>query len=108
MLFRSVIDTPLAATLAGEDGGHVRANLEARTPVGRAGRPSDIAGLVSFMAGPDGEFMSGSYVIMDGGLRDSSAIAGAQDENALAERMRIAQAGQARAEEQRRLLDERD
>ncbi|MBS02580.1 MAG: hypothetical protein CMQ24_07725 [Gammaproteobacteria bacterium] len=103
-----VIDTPLAATLAGEDGGHVRANLEARTPVGRAGRPSDIAGLVSFMAGPDGEFMSGSYVIMDGGLRDSSAIAGAQDENALAERMRIAQAGQARAEEQRRLLDERD
>ena len=103
-----VIDTPLAAALSGEEGGHVRSNLEARTPVGRVGRPSDIAGLVSFMAGPDGEFMSGSYVIMDGGFRDSSAIGGSQDQETMAERMRIAQAGQARAEEQRRLLDDRD
>lgn len=103
-----VIDTPLAASLAGEEGGHVRTSLEARTPVGRAGRPSDIAGLVSFMAGPDGEFMSGSYVIMDGGFRDSSAMGGSQNEETIAERMRIMQAGQSRAEQQRRLLDERD
>jgi NAD(P)-dependent dehydrogenase (short-subunit alcohol dehydrogenase family) len=67
-----VIDTPLAAMLAGEEGSAIRTGLEARTPAGRAGRPSDIAGLISFMAGPDGEFMSGSYVIMDGGLRDAS------------------------------------
>ena len=67
-----VIDTPLAAMLAGEEGSAIRTGLEARTPAGRAGRPSDIAGLISFMAGADGEFMSGSYVIMDGGLRDAS------------------------------------
>jgi len=68
-----VIETPLAQGLAGEAGGAIRTNLEARTPVGRVGRPSDIAGLASFMAGPDGEFMSGAYVLMDGGLRDARA-----------------------------------
>lgn len=65
-----VIDTPLAAGLAGEAGGAIRRNLEGRTPVGRVGTPDDIAGLVSFMAGADGAFMTGSYVLMDGGLRD--------------------------------------
>ncbi len=67
-----VIDTPLAAAIAGEEGGAIRAGLEKITPVKRAGKPADIAGLVAFMAGPDGEFMSGSYVIMDGGLRDAN------------------------------------
>ena len=71
-----IIDTPLAAGLAGEEGGSIRQNLEQRTPVGRAGRPADIAGLVNFMVGPDGEFMTGSYVIMDGGLRDSRGLIG--------------------------------
>ncbi len=66
-----VIHTPLAEGLAGEEGGKVRASLEARTPVGRVGQPDDIAGLVRFMSGRDGAFMSGSYVVMDGGLRDA-------------------------------------
>jgi NAD(P)-dependent dehydrogenase (short-subunit alcohol dehydrogenase family) len=66
-----VIDTPLAHGLAGDDGGPIRKALEQRTPVGRAGRPSDIAGLIAFLAGPDGEFMTGSYLLMDGGLRDA-------------------------------------
>ena len=43
------------------------------TPAGRVGRPSDIAGLVAFLVGPDAEFMTGSYLIMDGGLRDARA-----------------------------------
>jgi NAD(P)-dependent dehydrogenase (short-subunit alcohol dehydrogenase family) len=66
-----VIETPLAAGLAGERDGVIRHSLEARTPVGRVGQPADIAGLVNFMVGPDGAFMSGSYVVMDGGLRDA-------------------------------------
>ena len=76
-----VIDTPLAHALAGDEDGPIRAALEARTPVGRVGRPADIAGRVSFMAGPDGEFMSGSYVIMDGGLRDASGRRRTPDAN---------------------------
>ncbi len=75
-----VIETPLAQSLAGDAGGAIRSRLEARTPVGRVGRPADIAALASFMAGPDGEFMTGSYVLMDGGLRDSRGLPEANDQ----------------------------
>ncbi len=66
-----VIDTPLAHGLAGDEGGPIRSALEAATPVGRAGVPADIAGLISFLAGPDADFMTGSYLVMDGGIRDA-------------------------------------
>ena len=66
-----VIDTPLAHGIAGDEGGPIRSALEASTPVGRAGVPSDIAGLISFLVGPDADFMTGSYLVMDGGIRDS-------------------------------------
>lgn len=101
-----VIDTPLAAGLAGEAGGPIRTNLEARTPAGRAGRPADIAGLINFMVGPDGEFMTGDYVIMDGGLRDSRGV-GDGSEDVMQEMARIQESGQARRERLQRLLDER-
>jgi glucose 1-dehydrogenase len=102
-----VIETPLAQGLAGEEGGAIRSGLEKRTPVGRVGRPSDIAGLINFMAGPDGEFMSGAYVLMDGGLRDSSPGWDA-DESVMEERMRIMAAGEARRQKMQTLLDDRD
>ena len=105
-----VIDTPLAAGLAGDPGGAIRTNLERVTPVGRVGRPSDIAGLVSFMAGGDGEFMSGSYVLMDGGLRDARGVIGAgqsADSAADAERMRHMAAGAARRERMSGWFEER-
>jgi NAD(P)-dependent dehydrogenase (short-subunit alcohol dehydrogenase family) len=101
-----VIETPLAQGLAGEPGGVIRGNLEARTPVGRVGRPSDIAGLVSFMAGPDGEFMSGAYVLMDGGLRDARA-GWEPSEAAAAEIQRHMAAGMARRARLQPLIDER-
>lgn len=111
-----VIDTPLAAGLAGEADGAIRRNLEARTPVGRVGRPADIAGLVNFLCGPDGEFMTGSYLIMDGGLRDARAGAaqagqasvGASQDDALAEMQRIIVRGQARRAQHQVWIDERD
>jgi NAD(P)-dependent dehydrogenase (short-subunit alcohol dehydrogenase family) len=102
-----VIETPLAAGLAGEAGGIIRQGLESRTPVGRVGAPADIAGLVSFMAGPDGAFMTGSYVIMDGGLRD--ARAGWEPEPAaVAELERIAARSEARRERMQAWLDDRE
>lgn len=101
-----VIETPLAEGLAGEPGGAIRTRLESRTPVGRVGRPADIAGLVSFMAGPDGEFMSGSYVLMDGGLRDASRGYD-PDERAVAERTRIGERSASRRARLQSLLDER-
>ena len=71
-----VIDTPLAAGLAGDRRRchPQRARVSARRSAASAS-PADIAGLINFMAGPDGDFMTGSYVIMDGGIRDARAAA---------------------------------
>jgi NAD(P)-dependent dehydrogenase (short-subunit alcohol dehydrogenase family) len=102
-----VIDTPLAAGLAGEADGMIRKSLERRTPVGRVGKPADIAGLVSFMCGPDGEFMSGSYVIMDGGVRDARA-SGEPEPAVLQEMQRIMERGQERRAQLQTWIDERD
>jgi NAD(P)-dependent dehydrogenase (short-subunit alcohol dehydrogenase family) len=66
-----IIDTPLAQTLAGEEGSAIRQAVERLTPVGRVGHPADIAGLVAFLCGPDAGFMTGSYLIMDGGMQDA-------------------------------------
>ncbi|MCC7364445.1 MAG: SDR family oxidoreductase [Dehalococcoidia bacterium] len=103
-----VIDTPLAHALAGDEGGPIRTNLEQRTPIGRVGRPSDIAGLISFMAGPDGEFMSGSYVLIDGGIRDARPPM-AEDPNdpRVQEIMRHQATGMARREKLQPLIDAR-
>ncbi len=102
-----VIDTPLAHGLAGEEGGPIRTALEERTPVGRAGQPADIAGLIAFMAGPDGAFMTGSYVLIDGGLRDSRGAMPDPESPAMKERMRIAEGAAARNQMLNRLIDER-
>ncbi|MFP8881139.1 MAG: SDR family oxidoreductase [Myxococcota bacterium] len=68
-----IIATPLASVLAGREDGEIRKRVEELTPVGRVGQPSDIAGLIAFLCGPDAGFMTGSYLIMDGGLRDARA-----------------------------------
>jgi len=68
-----IIETPLASMLAGREDGEIRKQVDERTPVGRVGQPSDIAGLIAFLCGPDASFMTGSYLIMDGGLRDARA-----------------------------------
>ncbi len=66
-----IIETPLARMLAGREGGPIRESMERATPLGRVGQPEDVAGLVAFLAGPDAAFMTGSYLIMDGGFRDA-------------------------------------
>ena len=36
--------------------------------LGRAETPEDVAGLVSFLAGPDADYMTGQAPLIDGGL----------------------------------------
>lgn len=104
-----VIDTPLAHGLAGDEGGPIRTQLEARTPVGRAGAPSDIAGLISFLTGPDAEFMTGSYLLMDGGIRDASGFSLEQDSDdpVSVERAKHMAVSMARTERLQPLIDRR-
>ncbi len=61
-----MIDTPMVAAMrADPETGPLLDMLP--IPVGRAGRPEEIAALVEFLLGPDGAFFCGSVVFCDGG-----------------------------------------
>jgi NAD(P)-dependent dehydrogenase (short-subunit alcohol dehydrogenase family) len=45
----------------------VRAELNQRQPVGRLGRPEEIANMVLYLCSPEAEFVSGSVLTIDGG-----------------------------------------
>ena len=102
-----IIDTPLAHGLAGDEGGPIRTSVEQRTPMGRVGRPSDIGGLIAFLAGPDAEFMTGAYLLMDGGLRDARGPLPDEDSPITQERMRHMQTGLERRNRLQPLIDQR-
>jgi NAD(P)-dependent dehydrogenase (short-subunit alcohol dehydrogenase family) len=101
-----IIDTPLAQTLAGEEGSTVRQAVERLTPVGRVGYPADIAGLVAFLCGPDAGFMTGSYLLMDGGIQDARPQPGPNDPR-WEEWQRHRQAAQQRRARLQALIDAR-
>jgi NAD(P)-dependent dehydrogenase (short-subunit alcohol dehydrogenase family) len=46
----------------------VRAELNARQPLGRMGRPDEIAALALYLCSPEAEFVQGAVVAIDGGL----------------------------------------
>ncbi len=65
------VDSPfvagyLAKYHAGEEEA-IREQLKARQPVGRLGRPEEVASLVRYLCSPEAEFMHGSVLTLDGG-----------------------------------------
>jgi 3-oxoacyl-[acyl-carrier protein] reductase len=56
------------ASTAGLQGGAVRASLRRRTPLGRFGRPEEIAGTVAFLASDDAGFFVGATLSANGGF----------------------------------------
>ena len=54
---------------AGITGGDFRKQIEAQTPLGRIGKPEDIATAVVFLASGDSSWISGESFVISGGLR---------------------------------------
>ncbi len=50
-----------------ESSEEYRSNFLAQVPAGRAGRPSDIANAVLFLASPTAEYVNGQAIYVDGG-----------------------------------------
>ena len=65
------VDSPfvagyLAKYHAGEEE-QIREELKARQPVGRLGRPDEVASFVRYLCSPEADFMHGSVLTLDGG-----------------------------------------
>lgn len=60
------VDTPLLAPLLEMPGA--RENLEARTPLGRLARPEDVAAVVRFLLSDEAGYVTGTSVVVDGGM----------------------------------------
>ena len=70
-----IIDTPMMdgaistiSKVAGTDAQTERARMARRHPLGRLGRDTDIANAVLFLASDPSAFMTGSEVVVDGGM----------------------------------------
>jgi len=66
-----IVVTPLARDeLTGPRGEGYRRMLEL-SPAGRAGTPDEVATVAALLLGPDGAFVTGSDILMDGGVTSS-------------------------------------
>jgi NAD(P)-dependent dehydrogenase (short-subunit alcohol dehydrogenase family) len=68
----------MVRTSARAEGGDIEANLRrygAFHPLGRLGRPEDIANAAQFLASERGSFITGEYLCVDGGFMAQGAWA---------------------------------
>lgn len=65
VIMPGVIATRMTSGLLADP--QINADVVAETPIGRLGRPNDIAGLVAFLLGPDSSFITGAEILIDGG-----------------------------------------
>jgi meso-butanediol dehydrogenase/(S,S)-butanediol dehydrogenase/diacetyl reductase len=61
------LDRDFAALTGAEEGATFKKYVEGIT-LGRASTPEDVAGFVSYLAGPDSDYMTGQTPLIDGGI----------------------------------------
>lgn len=59
-----VIETDMTSKIIAERGDQIMA----MTPLARIGQPDDIAGIVTFLASPEAEWITGRTIVADGGV----------------------------------------
>jgi glucose 1-dehydrogenase len=60
------IETPINSRLLRDE--HKLQQLLAQIPVGRIGQPADVAGVATFLASDESEYVTGATFTVDGGL----------------------------------------
>ena len=65
--FNVVAPGAIVTQLWADIGADTRAEVVARTPMARLGRPEDVAAAVAFLASDDASFITGATLIVDGG-----------------------------------------
>ena len=72
------IDSDMVRTSARAEGGDIEANIRkygAFHPIGRIGKPEDIANAAIFLASEKASFITGEYLCVDGGFMAQGAWA---------------------------------
>lgn len=69
-LLPGTVDSPWIGKILAQQADPVseRQRMEARQPVGRMGRPEEIAAAALYLCSDDGAFVTGSGLVIDGGL----------------------------------------